>query len=379
MHIFKYSFLSIFRKKSLIFWPLVFPILLGTLFKLAFGDLESANRFSKIPAAVCVTESGGSEYAVSLFDGLSTGENALLSVNYMPPDAAEKMLADGKVDGIFTVDGVSLTLTISRLNETDGGINQSILKSISDGYLQTVSTVKNIAEKSPENLASTLKSLTEPSERILKTSNVHTNFTSVYFYALLAMASLFGCYLGSAKALENRGDISARAARLGCCPRSKIKLILCDFAAALAVHFLEVMIVIGYVVFVLGIDFGDSIPLIILTSFMGCAVGVSFGMFFTSFVKANAKTIEGMLTGISLFMCFLSGLMVGNMKHVIEKNAPAINRINPAALLSDAYYCLAVYDNYTKYTRVMLTLAAFAAFFFIASAMILRRQQYDSI
>ena len=39
-HNFVYSLKTLFKSKSLIFWTFVFPILLGTFFKLAFSNIE---------------------------------------------------------------------------------------------------------------------------------------------------------------------------------------------------------------------------------------------------------------------------------------------------------------------------------------------------
>ena len=51
-HIFKYSMLSDLRVKSLNFWILLFPIILGTLFSLAFGNFSNSEKFKSIPVAI---------------------------------------------------------------------------------------------------------------------------------------------------------------------------------------------------------------------------------------------------------------------------------------------------------------------------------------
>ena len=46
---------------------------------------------------------------------------------------------------------------------------------------------------------------------------------------------------------------------------------------------------------------------------------------------------------------------MGNMRVVVEKHAPIINRINPAALISDSFYTLNNYDsmNPVSYTHLV--------------------------
>ena len=42
LHLLKYSFLSKVRNFNIIFWPLVFPLVLGTFFYFAFGNINEA-------------------------------------------------------------------------------------------------------------------------------------------------------------------------------------------------------------------------------------------------------------------------------------------------------------------------------------------------
>lgn len=72
--------------------------------------------------------------------------------------------------------------------------------------------------------------------------------------------------------------------------------------------------------------------------------------------------------------------MNSNMKDLVEKHAPIINRINPAALISDAFYCINVYnDTAPGYYRNLVTLAVMSAAFVMASFLLIRRNRYDSI
>jgi ABC-2 type transport system permease protein len=156
-------------------------------------------------------------------------------------------------------------------------------------------------------------------------------------------------------------------------------MILSDFAAAVTIQFIINLIVIAYLAFVLGINFGEQWALVVLTSLTGGIMGVSLGIFVGSFMKGDENKASGILSAVILFLCFLSGLMYGNMKDVIERNIPVINRINPAALLSDAYYCLVVYDTYSRYILCIISMLVISGLFCAASAFVLRRKKYASI
>ena len=71
--------------------------------------------------------------------------------------------------------------------------------------------------------------------------------------------------------------------------------------------------------------------------------------------------------------------MNSSMKDTVEKHCPIINRINPAALISDAFYCINVYNDPARYYRNVLTLAVMSAALVFASFLLIRRNRYDSI
>lgn len=61
------------------------------------------------------------------------------------------------------------------------------------------------------------------------------------------------------------------------------------------------------------------------------------------------------------------------------KSVPFVNRINPASLISDAFYCINVYDDMTRYYRNLITLAVMCVVLVMASFFMVRRERYDSI
>ena len=117
----------------------------------------------------------------------------------------------------------------------------------------------------------------------------------------------------------------------------------------------------------------------LVVSFFGSLIGVSMGMFIGSFGKMQEGAKIGIMLGISMVSSFLAGLMNGNMKDIVEKSAPFVNRINPASLIADAFYCINVYDDMTRYYRNLITLAVMCVVLVMASFFMVRRERYDSI
>jgi ABC-2 type transport system permease protein len=82
---------------------------------------------------------------------------------------------------------------------------------------------------------------------------------------------------------------------------------------------------------------------------------------------------------LALFGSFLSGLMFGGLKYVIEEKIPIINRLNPATVITDALYSLNIYDTYDRYITCMITLVIYCVIFCSASYFITRRESYASL
>ena len=82
---------------------------------------------------------------------------------------------------------------------------------------------------------------------------------------------------------------------------------------------------------------------------------------------------------ITMLCSFFSGLMVGGMKLLVQRYAPWFNRINPAALISDSLYSLAVYESHTRFFQCIGGLFIISALFILAGAAMVRRQRYASL
>ena len=71
--------------------------------------------------------------------------------------------------------------------------------------------------------------------------------------------------------------------------------------------------------------------------------------------------------------------MVGNMRVLIDRVAPGVNRINPAALITDSFYCLSIFEGHARYTRNIVTLLLLSVLFIGLGILKTRRSRYASI
>lgn len=129
----------------------------------------------------------------------------------------------------------------------------------------------------------------------------------------------------------------------------------------------------------LKIDFGNRLPLVYISGIIGSLMGVSLGFAVGSFGRMSTKAKEGVAMSVSMLSCFFSGLMEGDMKAIVAEKAPWFNEINPAALISDAFYCLNIYDDYDRYIKKNITMIILAVIFVIIGFMLTRRRKYASL
>jgi len=119
LHLLKYSFLSKIRNFNIVFWPLVFPLVLGTFFYFAFGNINEAD-FQTVPVAV-VKKASADTFFMTYLDEVEKSSPDLLKAEEMPEKEALEALQDKKIKGIYYV-GKEPSLTVAGT-----GMEESIL------------------------------------------------------------------------------------------------------------------------------------------------------------------------------------------------------------------------------------------------------------
>lgn len=383
-HIFTYRLKSLLRNKEMLFWTLLFPFILGGFFFFAFSNLISQENFETIPVAV--VENQVFQDDVMFQETLNTiqeGDNPLFSVTKTTKEQANQLLEQEKIKGYFELSesGMQESPAID-LTVKESGLDQTILKSFLDEYIQKSAAVSSILSTNPQAIQNgLLEAIGEQVELIreVPVGNAEPNPVLNYYYCLLAMVCLFGSFWGLLVINDVEPNMSATGARRSLAPTHKLKVVLFDLFAAVILHFVELLIVLAYLIYLLKVDFGSQIPYVILTCFVGSVTGVSFGACISSIVKANANVKSSILSSVSLSLCFLSGLMFADMKQLVANNVPFLAYINPASLISDAFYSLYFYTTTDRYFLNILLLCVISAIFCIITYFVIRRQKHASI
>lgn len=177
-----------------------------------------------------------------------------------------------------------------------------------------------------------------------------------------------------------QANLSPQGARCAVTPVSQKYRVAVDTLTIFLIHFLEILLVVFFLVFVLGeLDISGNWGKVLAVLAFGSWFGVAAGMLIGSIGKIGEGAKIGIFLAFSMLSSFLSGLMVGNVKYLVERHLPIVNRLNPAALISDAFYCICVYDDGARYTRDLLLLAVLSICCGLAAYLAVRRVRYDSI
>ena len=250
-----------------------------------------------------------------------------------------------------------------------------------DTYNQNAAIFKKIAETHPENLPAAIQSSQDYRQLVRETTlGGETLDPSVqYFFALIAYACLSGAFLGVRASFDSQANLTALGARRSVTPTHKLTLILIDMLVLVTIHFANIMILTIYIGNVLGISLGTDYASLLLVNFMGSLIGITMGLAFGSLTKLSLNIKMSLTVVITLLPSFFAGLMFANMKNIMEQHVPFINRINPAAVLSDAYYCMGVYQDMDRFVRCIVTLVIMSILFLSAAFLGIRRERYDSI
>lgn len=381
LQLFRYRILSLLREKTTIFWSIAFALILATFFHFAFSglgeDLTSISVAVVFDEAVNQTES---ESVVKSLKQIESNNKKLLHVKTESEEDAKRDLKNKKVKGIYYYTPIATGENPIRLCVLGSGLEESILQSVMESYNNQMRVYTTVMLEKPQKMSELMKFDYGKSMVVESTiTGKEVQSYTQYFLALIGMACMFGCFIGMDSASKLQANVGALGARRCITSTSKAKLIFVDVFVAFFVQFISVLVLMAYIKGVLKIDLGNHIGYLVLIAALGSMIGVSLGMLVGSIGKVKEGAKIGILLTISLTSSFLSGLMVSSIKGTIEQNCPIINRINPSSLISDALYCVGVYEDMGRLQVDLLLMLLLVVLLYLGSFVMMRRVRYDNI
>lgn len=390
-HNFKYSLKTLLRNKGLIFWTFAFPIILGTLFNLAFSDIENKETLDIIDIAIVNNEEFKTDtYFTESFKVLSKKKdpNQLFDTKYTDLSTAKTLLKENKITGYLLFENNDVKITVN-----DKGYHETILRFVVDELssqkemLETITTKEVADSYKSGNLnvnyekiyQDTLNLINNTTPKLNNISNSNLSYTMIEYYTLLAMACLYGALISMFVTNKKIANMSSAGKRTSVSPANKKTLLLGSFLASYLVQLLGILILYLYTIFVIKVDYGSNTFLVFLLLMAGSLAGLTLGIAISTVLKSNENTKTGILISLTMLASFLSGMMGITMKYVIDTNIPILNKINPAAMITDGLYSLYYYRTLDRFYFNIISLIIFSIIMLVISYQGLRREKYDSI
>ncbi len=391
-HNFKYAFKTLFRDKMLIFWTFAFPIILGTFFNMAFSNIENSEKLDII--SIAIVEKEENKIMKQAFETLSDEENEdrLFQTQYVTEEKAKELLESDEIT-VYLV----LLKEEPKVVIKSNGINETILKYVTEEIMQNTEMMSDIMEKRvrdvmqgyPEGIYNmpnmeniyedVMKMLEDNQVEFKNVSNSNLSYTMIEFYTLIAMTCLYCGTLGMTAVNHNLANMGNVGKRTSITPTSKGKIIFSSLLASYLTQLIGLAILFAYTIFVLKVDYGTNLPMIILLSLTGSLAGLSLGVAVATLIKANENTKIGILIAVTMLGCFLSGMMGITMKYMIDKNVPIVNLVNPVSMITDGFYALYYYDTLDRYFLNIVSLLIFSGIMILLSINGLRKQKYEAL
>ncbi len=377
-HLFAYRLKCLLRNRGLIFWTLLFPLFMATLFHFAFGNLMTTGTFQ--PIKVAVVDNVAYRRDIGLQQMLSAisepGDGQLLDLTITDPEQAAELLEERTVAGTILVSEQGVALEVKR-----SGLNQSVLKAVLDDYVQTASTVSQILQQNPNAAPELMAALQQRIHYTVEKnlSDAEPNIMLIMFYALIANTCLFGSSWGLKNSTDTQANLSDQGLRRSAAPTHKLRIILSDTLAALVITYSEVLILLGYLGLVLGVQLGNELGYILMIALLGSLTGVAWGTMFGTLFRQSEAVKGGIITVVNLTFSFFSGMMFADIKYIVDQAAPWFSYINPTALISDAFYSLYIFDSHERFFLNAGLLGVTAVVLSVVSYLGLRSERYASL
>lgn len=383
------------RNKETIGWSLLFSLALGTLFYCAFNSIYK-NAVNTVVRTAVVLDAESTVFGdmsemlntlqyddgTKILDIVETDyENALLLLENEDEEVAVKGIIDFR-----NMEDIRLILPGTEKENGEigasGGISESILSSIVSVFRQYSLIISETVKNNPKGLGEVLKNLENETNELIANKSISGGNKDPYvsyFYSLITMMAMMAVMAGGAVVERGQADQSPEGARTEVSAVNKVVYEIAGLLAAIVVQVSITMIGLCYLVFGLKINFGGDVSYVFLTAALATVLGVSMGFFIYQFSAISKKVREGIVSIIIIGGGFLSGLMIANMKTLVEMKCPIINRINPSAVITDAFYALNMYGVGERYYRSLIYIISLTVVFIASGLILSRRKSYASL
>lgn len=382
LNVFVNRFKIVLRSVDAILWSLAFALALGTLFYFAFKSIyKNAMNVTVDVAVVEGKEQYDSGNITDLLHEITYEDGTkMLNIKKVDMEEAKELLGaeEPSISGIIDLRDMSDI----KLIVNENGLEASMLGGIVSILRQYSSIIVETIKSNPSNVSSVVESFNKNVKGLVKSEPITGNNKDpyvTYFYNLIAMMAVMASMSGVSIPESCQANQSEVGKRVDCSPVNRVLYEISGLLSTAIVKIAITIIGLCYFIFVLKIDFGGDLPYIFMTAILATLLGLSLGFFIGHIGSFSKKTRENILTAVVVAGGFLSGLMIANIKSLIEVKCPIINRINPSAVISDAFYSLNMYGVSARFYHSIIYIVGLTIVFIVAGLIMSRRKSYASL
>lgn len=347
--IFRYLAKSVLLDFSFSFWTILYPILLGSLFYFAFGNIDN-RQMEVIPIAVA-----DNSMAKTILQ-----EVDILEVTPVESDVAGKeLLFDKKVEGYIEAD---FSLNVRSAT----GLKPTIIRRVLDQIVQAQALGVDARHLDFEH-------------QYTRTVDQEGSFMTLAFYALLASVCFYAMFSSIYMCTLLQPNLSELGARLAMTPLSKGMMLWVSFLLTVLLNLLANLLFVAYAIFILKIPLFQEVGLSLLVLTMGNIAATAFGFAvgYSSRLSLEAKSNITLI--VNLLLSAFAGMMGPMARLFIEKTMPFLNEWNPIGLVTNTLLRVNNLGQPQVAWTAVAGLALYSAIAYGIAYGFLRRVQYDSV
>lgn len=379
-HNLKYSLKSLIKNKGLLFWTFLFPLLMATLFNMAFGNWVESEKFKSIDIAIIKNSYyEDNEVAKRVFESISSGKDRMFNITYVNDDVALKLLNDDKIAGYIEYYDGGTDITVKS-----NGVSATIIKSVVD-EIDTYNVMFNdLVEKEltssfdiDKAVTAAIKKFENIQVKTKDTSIKKLDIAVIEYYSLLSMTCLYGGFIALTCISNSLASISSRGKRVEVAPTKKSVIILSSLLSSFIVQMIGALLLLAYLKLI-GVNLYANVLGLMVVTVLGVLAGIALGLLISVVNNKSEGVKFGIIIAVSMACSVLAGLTGVSLKYVVDSNFPILNKINPAAMITDGLYAL-YYEDISRFNYNMISLIIFVVVLVFISVVSLRRKKYDSI
>lgn len=370
---FYYRIKIIISDKALLYWTLLFPMTLALFFNLTLRNAFEIKPLSVMPIAVVNVEDNATN---NFLESLENVYSLIEVHSFKSKNQAIQDLELGKIDAIVEYD-TQIRLTVP----SESSVNATVVANVFTSYNQKQAIIKeqlslDASKVTPEFI----ESLVNTNDFInAKEDEKLNDVAMINMYTTIAMLCIYASQWGMRSGFYMQADKSKLAIRTNTSPTKKQSIVLMDLCVVYVIFIVELVIHLLFLRFALNVSMGTQPLILISTGLMGGLLSAAMGYMFSVSFTSSESSRAYLISGIGVLLNFFSGMMSVDVKYFIDSNLPLINKLNPAALITDNLYHSYLGINLSESLQNIGIMAVLTVLFGVIAFRKLRTVTYDSI